>query len=172
MSKIKINLFGLEGVGKTTFLYKLKLGEVITTIPTIGFNVETIEYMNNTFDLWDVGGKVQIRPLWRHYYADTHGIIFMVDANDRENIEEAREALQQILAEEELKDTVLLIVSNKIDIPGAMTVPEVTDRLGLQSLKDRNWHIQATSLINGEGVSEGLDWLVAQFAGKFILTET
>ena len=58
MSEIKINLFGLEGVGKTTFLYKLKLGEVITTIPTIGFNTETIEYKNNTLDFWDVGGKI------------------------------------------------------------------------------------------------------------------
>jgi GTPase SAR1 family protein len=50
--------------GKTTILYKLKLGEVVTTIPTIGFNVETVEYKNISFTVWDVGSRDKIRPLW------------------------------------------------------------------------------------------------------------
>ena len=58
---------GLDAAGKTTILYKLKLGEVVTTIPTIGFNVETVEYKNISFTVWDVGGQDKIRPLWRHY---------------------------------------------------------------------------------------------------------
>ena len=48
---------GLDAAGKTTILYKLKLGEIVTTIPTIGFNVETVEYKNVSFTCWDVGGK-------------------------------------------------------------------------------------------------------------------
>lgn len=47
-------------------MYKLKLGEIVTTIPTIGFNVETVEYKNISFTVWDVGGQDKIRPLWRH----------------------------------------------------------------------------------------------------------
>lgn len=62
---------GLDAAGKTTILYKLKLGEVVTTIPTIGFNVETVEYKNISFTVWDVGGQDKIRPLWRHYYTNT-----------------------------------------------------------------------------------------------------
>ncbi len=49
-------MVGLDAVGKTTVLYKLKLGEVVATIPTIGFNVETVEYKNISFNVWDVGG--------------------------------------------------------------------------------------------------------------------
>ena len=58
---------GLDAAGKTTILYKLKLGEVVTTIPTVGFNVETVKYKKISFTVWDVGGQDKIQPLWRHY---------------------------------------------------------------------------------------------------------
>ena len=61
-------MIGLDAAGKTTILYKLKLGEIVTTIPTIGFNVETLEYKNLSFTVFDVGGQDKIRPLWKHYY--------------------------------------------------------------------------------------------------------
>ena len=76
-------VMGLDAAGKTTMLYKLKLGEVVTTIPTIGFNVETIEHKKVRIVCWDVGGKDKIRPLWRHYFQNTQAIIFVVDSNDR-----------------------------------------------------------------------------------------
>merc|ERR1712146_711294 len=66
--EMRILMVGLDGAGKTTILYKLKLGEVVTTIPTIGFNVETLEFKNLNFTVWDVGGQDKIRPLWRYYY--------------------------------------------------------------------------------------------------------
>lgn len=53
-------MVGLDAAGKTTILYKLKLGEVVTTIPTIGFNVETVEYKNISFTVWDVGGQDKV----------------------------------------------------------------------------------------------------------------
>merc|ERR1712159_783111 len=80
--EMRILMVGLDAAGKTTILYKLKLGEVGTTIPTIGFNVEAVTYKNITFTVWDVGGQDKIRPLWRHYYEDAHGVIFVVDSND------------------------------------------------------------------------------------------
>lgn len=76
-------------------LYKLKLGEVVTTIPTIGFNVESVEYKNISFTVWDVGGQDKIRPLWRHYYQNTQGIIFVVDSNDRERVGEGESSLSE-----------------------------------------------------------------------------
>jgi small GTP-binding protein len=60
-------MIGCDGAGKTTILFKLKLGEVVTTIPTIGFNVETVEYKNILFTVWDIGGQNKIRPLWKHF---------------------------------------------------------------------------------------------------------
>jgi len=157
--EMRILMVGLDAAGKTTILYKLKLGEIVTTIPTIGFNVETVEYKNISFTVWDVGGQDKIRPLWRHYFQNTQGLIFVVDSNDRERIGEAREELARMLAEDELRDAILLVFANKQDLPNAMTAAEITDKLNLHSLRNRNWYIQATCATNGEGLYEGLDWL-------------
>jgi len=89
--EMRILMVGLDAAGKTTILYKLKLGEVVTTIPTIGFNVETVEYKNISFTVWDVGGQDKIRPLWRHYYQNTQGVIFVVDSNDRDRIDDSKD---------------------------------------------------------------------------------
>merc|ERR1712199_119533 len=155
----RILMVGLDAAGKTTILYKLKLGEVVTTIPTIGFNVETVEYKNISFTVWDVGGQDKIRPLWRHYYQNTQGIIFVVDSKDRERVTEAKDELNRMLSEDELRDGVLLVLSNKSDLPQAMSAAETADKLGLHSLRNRQWFIQATCATNGEGLYEGLDWL-------------
>lgn len=77
-------LIGLDASGKTSVLYKLKLGECITTMPTIGFNVETITVSGIEFTMWDVGGCDKIRPLWRHYYKNTQGLVFIVDCSDNQ----------------------------------------------------------------------------------------
>merc|ERR1712115_666732 len=111
----RILLVGLDAAGKTTILYKLKLAEIVTTIPTIGFNVETVEYKNISFTVWDVGGQDKIRPLWRHYYHNTQGLIFVVDSSDRERIQDAREELHKMLNEDELRDAIVLVLpTNKI----------------------------------------------------------
>ena len=157
--EMRILMVGLDGAGKTTVLYKLKLGEVITTIPTIGFNVETVQYKNISFTVWDVGGQDRIRSLWRHYYRNTEGVIFVVDSNDRSRIGEAREVMQRMLNEDELRNAAWLVFANKQDLPEAMSAAEITEKLGLQSIRHRPWFIQATCATSGEGLYEGLEWL-------------
>ncbi|KAI4772760.1 ARF/SAR superfamily, partial [Aureobasidium sp. EXF-3400] len=157
--EMRILMVGLDAAGKTTILYKLKLGEIVTTIPTIGFNVETVEYKNIQFTVWDVGGQDKIRPLWRHYFQNTQGIIFVVDSNDRDRVVEAREELQRMLNEDELRDALLLVFANKQDLPNAMNAAEITDKLGLHSLRQRAWYIQSTCATSGDGLYEGLEWL-------------
>jgi len=154
-------LFGLDAGGKTTTLYKLKLGEIVTTIPTIGFNVESVKYKNTNFTFWDVGGQPSIRALWRHYLANTNALIFVVDSNDRERLQEAHEELHKVLSEAEVADAALLVFANKQDLPNAASVAEITDKLGLHSLRNRKWYIQATCSTSGDGLYEGLDWLQA-----------
>ncbi|KAH9524914.1 hypothetical protein Btru_028246 [Bulinus truncatus] len=159
--EMRILMVGLDAAGKTTILYKLKLGEIVTTIPTIGFNVETVEYKNISFTVWDVGGQDKIRPLWRHYFQNTQGLIFVIDSNDRERIGEAREELMRMLNEDELRDAKLLVFANKQDLPNAMNAAEITDKLALHNLRNRAWYIQATCATSGDGLYEGLDWLSA-----------
>merc|ERR1711991_702975 len=156
---MRILMVGLDAAGKTTILYKLKFGEIVTTIPTIGFNVETVEYKKINFTVWDVGGQDKIRPLWRHYFQNTQGLIFVVDSNDRERVAEASEELQKMLREDELRDAKLLVFANKQDLPNAMSVAEVTDKLGLHALRNRKWYIQSCCATSGDGLYEGLDWL-------------
>ena len=163
-TEMRILMVGLDAAGKTTILYKLKLGEIVTTIPTIGFNVETVEYKNISFTVWDVGGQDKIRPLWRHYYQNTQGLIFVVDSNDKDRVGEAHDELHRMLSEDELREAIVLVFANKQDLPNAMSVAEVTDKLGLHSLQNRKWYIQATCATSGEGLFEGLDWLSANIA--------
>jgi len=163
---MRILMVGLDAAGKTTILYKLKLGEIVTTIPTIGFNVETVEYKNINFTVWDVGGQDKIRPLWRHYFQNTQGLIFVVDSNDRERINEAHDELNKMLNEDELRDAAVLVFANKQDLPNAMSVAEITDKLGLHSLRSRKWYIQSTCATSGDGLYEGLDWLSNVLSGK------
>ena len=82
--EVRVLFMGLDAAGKTTILYRLKLGEVVTTIPTIGFNVETLVHKHVQFTAWDVGGRDKIRPLYRHYFQNTGGLIYVIDSNDKE----------------------------------------------------------------------------------------
>merc|ERR1712166_1435259 len=164
--EMRILMVGLDAAGKTTILYKLKLGEIVTTIPTIGFNVETVEYKNISFTVWDVGGQDKIRPLWRHYYQNTQGLIFVVESNDRDRAEDAREELTKMLNEDEMKDAALLVFANKQDLPNAMPAAEVTEKLGLNNMRNRQWFIQSACATTGDGLYEGLDWMSRTLSGK------
>lgn len=119
--ELRALMLGLDAAGKTTILYKLKLGEVVSSVPTIGFNVETVEFQKVKFTVWDVGGQDKIRQLWKHYYQNTQALIYVVDSSDKERINIARDELQKMLSEDELKDAVLLVLANKQDM-GVMNV--------------------------------------------------
>ena len=158
---MKLLMVGLDASGKTTVLYKLKLGDLITSIPTIGFNVETVEYKNLKFTMWDVGGQDKLRRLWRHYFDNNDAIIFVVDSNDRDRVSIAKDELQKLTSEDALRDATLLVFANKQDLPNAMSPAELTDKLGLHSLKGREWYMQGSCAASGEGLYEGLDWLAS-----------
>uniref|UniRef100_A0AAQ5ZGD2 Uncharacterized protein n=1 Tax=Amphiprion ocellaris TaxID=80972 RepID=A0AAQ5ZGD2_AMPOC len=174
---VRILMVGLDAAGKTTLLYRLKLAEVVTTIPTIGFNVETVDYKNISFTVWDVGGQTIIRPLWRHYYVNTQGLIFVVDSSDSERIKEAADELHQMtimtpvlmsfglfpvqLEEDELRGVALLVFANKQDMPRAMSVSDITEALSLSGVS-QPWSVQSSCAISGSGLVEGLDWLSNQ----------
>jgi len=152
-------ILGLDGAGKTTILYALQVGEVVTTIPTIGFNVEQVNYKNLTFQVWDLGGQTSIRPYWRCYYANTDAIIYVVDSADRDRLAISRQELNLMLQEDELKSAVLVVMANKQDMEGAMSVAEIHSALGLESLRNRTFQIFKTSAIRGEGLDSAMLFL-------------
>lgn len=165
--EMRVVTLGLDGAGKTSVLFKLKQNEFITQIPTIGFNVETVEYKNLKFTIWDVGGQPKLRPLWKHYYLNTQAVIFVIDSSDRERLEESQNELTKLLSEKELKDAVLLILANKQDIAECETIESITDKFSLYKLCcGRSWHIQACDAQSGSGLHNGLDWLSRQLVAS------
>ena len=146
---------------------RLQADEVIETVPTIGFNVETLQYKNLKFQVWDLGGQTSIRPYWRCYYANTDAIIFVVDSNDSERIEDAKEELSRILQEDRLKDSKILIYANKQDLPKAMSVSSIAEALELKSLpRSRKWFIQSCCAHTADGLYEGLEWLNSELTKR------
>jgi len=162
----RILVLGLDNAGKTTILYRLQVGEVVSTIPTIGFNVETVTYKNIKFQVWDLGGQTSIRPYWRCYYPNTQAIIYVVDSSDTERIGVSREEFHNILSEEELATAKILVYANKQDLPGALDDAAVAEGLGLSEIKNRDWAIFKTSAVKGDGLFEGLDWLTTSLKGQ------
>ncbi|CAH0484926.1 unnamed protein product [Peronospora farinosa] len=162
----RIMIIGLDGAGKTTFLYKIKVGKTVTTIPTIGFNLESFNYKNIKFTAWDIGGQEKIRSLWMHYLYNNDAIIFVVDAADIERIDEAKEALHLIFESEELATTKLLVYANKQDQPNALSANELRERLELQDVTKNPTYVQPCIANTGEGLYEGLDWLSKAVIGE------
>ncbi|KAI4838649.1 ARF/SAR superfamily, partial [Aureobasidium sp. EXF-8845] len=158
--EMRLLMLGLDAAGKTTILYKLKLDQDVTTIPTVGFNVETVTYKNTKFNVWDVGGQDKIRPLWRHYFSGTQGLIFVVDSVDRDRMDEARTELTRIIQDREMKDALLLVFANKQDVNGSMRPKDVSDALNLNVIaKNHIWKVEPSCATTGEGIFEGLAWL-------------
>ncbi|KAK3835734.1 MAG: ADP-ribosylation factor 1 [Linnemannia gamsii] len=161
----RVLLVGAPAGGKTTALYRLKLNETVTTIPTYGINVEVLNTIEGVeFTVWGFGGSRHSQGLlWHHYVAGTDGLIFVVDSSaDEPQIAEARDRLWRLYEEysELLQGSVLLVLANKQDRRDAMSVAEVKDSLELETRAEgRRWHIQGTVAITGEGLMEGMAWL-------------
>ena len=158
---VRVLLAGLDAGGKTTILYKLKLGEVVCTIPTgVVPNQEHIEYKKQKLSLVDVGGQIAMSSYPATLFPKTECVVFVVDSNDRDRMPEARDMLSQMLNHPEMApDVILLVLANKQDLPKALSVAEICETIGLHSLRDRQWFIQATCATSGDGLYEGLDWL-------------
>jgi len=155
-------IVGLDGGGKTTILYQLKLGEIVSTIPTVGFNFETIEFKGTKFNLRDVGGQISLRSHWRKYYESGFYIIFTIDSNDRSSIKEAKEELADFLTSIGTEEVPILVFANKKDLPNTMTSQEIEKGLEMQRYSDSHpWFVQPCTALSGEGLYEGLEWLIS-----------
>ena len=158
----RTQMLGLDAAGKTSIMYKMKLGDKIDTIPTIGFNCETIEYRGHSITLWDVGGQDKIRRLWRRHLEGTSAVIWVMDSADRERMAEVRDELHKLMSESELASAILLVYANKQDLEAACSAAELTEQLELHRLTQRRWHVQPCSATTGVGLYAGVRWYVEQ----------
>ena len=158
----KIIIVGLDNAGKTTILYQFLMNEVVHTSPTIGSNVEEVKWKNIHFVMWDIGGQEALRQSWSTYYSGTHFLILVMDSTDRERVSITKEELYRMLNHEDMRSAGMLILANKQDMSGCMTAAEISQLLNLTSIKDHPWHIQPCCALTGEGLYQGLEWIIGQ----------
>ncbi|TMS09895.1 ADP-ribosylation factor-like protein 14 [Larimichthys crocea] len=157
--EVQVLLLGLDNAGKSTLLYKLKHNACVSTVPTIGFNVEMLDAKKNrkkiALTVWDVGGQGKMREHWKSFHQDAAAVVFVVDSSDIDRLEEARRELENTLRSDQLRGRPLILLANKQDVNGALTVTEIKDRFNMKKIgTTRDWFVQPCSASTGVGVEE------------------
>ncbi|PSN74214.1 ARF/SAR superfamily [Corynespora cassiicola Philippines] len=179
--EMRILMLGLDNAGKTTIVKKIMNEDVNSVSPTLGFIIKTIEHEGYKLNIWDVGGQKTLRTYWKNYFEKTDTLIWVVDATDRERIDDCRQELEGLLLEERLMGASLLVFKNKSDVAGAMTEDEVREAgcranndddaqgLRLDAIRTHKWTIMACSAMTGLNLSEGLQWVVQDARERLFL---
>lgn len=157
--EMRILLLGLDNAGKTTILKALASEDVSHITPTQGFNIKSVQSQGILLNVWDIGGQKSIRPYWRNYFENTDVLIYVIDSADRARLDEAGNQLAELLDEEKLANTPILVYANKQDLMNATRADKMIDQMKLDHIKDRDWQIQPCSAISGEGLSKGMEWI-------------
>ena len=157
----RVLILGLDGAGKTTLIYLLKYKKLITTLPTVGFNIEELEIAKKLkVRLWDVGGHFKVRQLWTHYYMTTTGIIYIVDASAKQRMQESKEEFYKILKHPDVKENIpVVIFVNKQELDDSLSTNEVIEYFELKKNVTHPWHVQGCSIHRQDGVWGGIEKL-------------
>lgn len=170
--EMRILMVGLDNAGKTTIVMRINGEDTSSISPTLGFNIKTIEYKSYRLNIWDVGGQKTIRSYWRNYFEQTDGLVWVVDSSDLRRLDDCKQELHNLLKEERLSGSSLLILANKQDIRGALRPADIAKVLNLEAMDNsRHWQIVGCSAYTGEGLLAGFDWLVGDIASRIYLLE-
>ncbi|KAJ2366287.1 ADP-ribosylation factor protein 3 [Coemansia sp. RSA 2607] len=160
-------MLGLDNAGKTTILEKIK--HIDTGIPgmspdkiqpTVGVNITKVTIAKDLVRFMDLGGQKDLRGIWESYYEDSHGILFAIDATDRERMQEAKELLMSLVRVDDLQGLPLLVAANKCDHKEAelVAIKEMINGVA-DCLDERDVRVIETSGIDGTGIKAGMEWL-------------
>ena len=131
----------MDGAGKSTLLQTILGAEPEKTMPTFGFNNESMSRAGFDVDLFDLGGGKRIRGIWKAYMADVHGCIFVVDSAAEDRLHECREVFAETLRDPHLSGKPIVVFANKQDLPTAKSAAEIAEGLGLTTLQNARHHI-------------------------------
>ena len=161
MNKIqnsRVLFLGIDGVGKTTLLYLLKLNELVTTIPTIGFNVEEIKYKDRKITIFDLRGGGKIKPLWKHYMPSTKCILYLINISDKERFNYYLECFNELLEQKkEFGNIQLIIFANKFNDKIEFEPEELLSKSNLPP--EISPYIIKGNIIKKEGLEEFLEYI-------------
>ncbi|CAF0803709.1 unnamed protein product [Adineta ricciae] len=159
--EMELTLVGLQNSGKTTFVNLIASGQYSEDmIPTVGFNMRKITKGNVTIKIWDIGGQPRFRSMWERYCRGVNAIVFMVDAADHEKLDAAKQEFSNLLEKPQLQGIPVLVLGNKRDLPNALEVQELIQRLDLSPIQDREICCYSISCKEKENIDITLQWLI------------
>ena len=158
MLTTKVLFLGIDAVGKTSLLYKLKLNENVQTLPTIGFNVENIEYKDRKIYMWDIGGGCKIKYLWAHYFENVYCLIFVIDVSAKDRINEYIESFQFLLDQhKDHRNIPIIIFNNKKNDKKEFEFEEILKKVNMPP--EISPQILEGNVLSGEGLPELLEYI-------------
>ena len=165
--EMRILVLGLDNAGKTTFLKRLRGEDTSQVAPTLGFNIDTLDLPPYRLTFWDVGGQRSLRAFWRNYFEETDGLIWVVDSADEARAAESAAELAALVAAERLAQASVLVLANKRDVDGAMSLDAL--RAVLQLPEREGLLLAPADSRSGKGLDEAVRWLVDDIAAKLFL---
>ncbi|XP_035901772.1 ADP-ribosylation factor-like protein 6 isoform X2 [Anopheles stephensi] len=164
--QINILVVGLNNSGKSTIVNHFKNPNERTSIvvPTVGFSVERFENQGVFFTAFDMSGATRYRSLWEHHFKSCQGIVFVIDSSDRMRLVVVKDELEILLQHPDIANrrVPILFFANKMDCTDALSSVKIAAGLGLEKIKDKPWHISSSNALTGEGLQDGVQWMVHQ----------
>lgn len=160
-TEMELTLVGLQNSGKTTLVNVIASGQYSEDmIPTVGFNMRKVTKGNVTMKLWDIGGQPRFRSMWERYCRGVNAIVFVIDAADHDKLDAARTELRNLLDKPQLASIPVLVLGNKNDLPGALTVDQIVEVMNLKQIASREVSCYSISAKNQVNIDITLQWLI------------
>ncbi|XP_030299917.1 ADP-ribosylation factor-like protein 13B isoform X2 [Calypte anna] len=174
--KVTLIMVGLDNAGKTATVRGIQGESPEDVAPTVGFSKINLKQGRFEVTIFDLGGGKRIRNIWRNYYAESYGVIFVVDSSDIERMEETKQAMIEVLNSPKISGKPVLVLANKQDREGALSEADVIESLSLEKLVNEHkclCQIEPCSAVMGCGkkidksIKNGLYWLLHTIAKDF-----
>ncbi|KAF9182397.1 ADP-ribosylation factor-like protein 8B [Haplosporangium sp. Z 767] len=166
-TEMELTLVGLQNSGKTTLVNVIASGQFSEDmIPTVGFNMRKVTKGNVTMKLWDIGGQPRFRSMWERYCRGVNAIVFVLDAADHDKLDAARTELRNLLDKPQLANIPVLVLGNKNDLPGALSVEQIIEVMNLKQIANREVSCYSISAKNQVNIDITLQWLTKKGKGK------
>ena len=162
--EIKVLFIGLDGAGKTSIITKLqdfKNGEIKEIYPTPFINCSSVNFNNKIINCVEVSGLKRYRKVWKNFYNEVDGIIFVIDGTDVGRMRIIKDLIHDL--DNNLDDMIpVVFMVNKQDIiEKSLTVEQVKNYIELDRMAtDFNWHIVKSISFSGEGINEALEYIL------------